>query len=167
MLSLDTPRLELIAATVDLLTLELDDPAGFAKALEAEVGIDWPPGEYDRDAITFFRDQLRAAPEQAGWFGWYAREREEGSLVGAAGYFGPPVEGRVEIGYSLVEAHRGQGFAREIVTTLVDHALAQGVKAVQAHVHRDNLASIRVLERCGFARDGSGEEPGQLRYVRS
>lgn len=166
MLVIDTPRLELIAATADLLTLEMEDPAGFAVALNARVSPAWPPGEYDRDAISFFRDRLAEHPEHAGWYGWYAREREEGDLVGAVGYFGPPSEGRVEIGYSLVEAFRGQGFARELVEALVTHAREQGVASVQAHVQEANSPSIRVLERCGFMKEGPGDEVGSLRYQR-
>lgn len=166
MLTIDTPRLELIAATADLLTLELEDPAGFAAALDARVSLAWPPGEYDRDAILFFRERLTEHPEHAGWYGWYAREREEGDLVGAVGYFGPPSEGRVEVGYSLVEAFRGQGFARELVEALVTRAREQGVASVQAHVQEANRSSIRVLERCGFSLEGPGEAPGSQRYVR-
>lgn len=132
----------------------------------------WPAGEYDAAAMEFFRDRLeQGGPEVVGWYGWYAVRREEAgspaTLVGSGGYLGPPSpEGEVEIGYSLLPASRGQGYATEITQALVARARADPrVRRVIAHTQQDNQASIRVLERCGFSRTGEGEEPGSLRFV--
>ncbi len=164
MLVLATPRLDLIAATARLHTLELEDRVAFAEALDSEVDPAWPPGEYDADAIAFFRDQLAAHPERVGWLSYYVRLREGACLVGAAGYFGPPEQGQVEIGYSLLEAHQGKGYATEVVLALDARARSQGVRRVIAHTAEVNAPSQRVLERCGFVREGPGRGAGSLRY---
>ncbi|MGO8757053.1 MAG: GNAT family N-acetyltransferase [Terracidiphilus sp.] len=143
-------------ATAELLRLELDDPTAFAEQLNAVLPDDWPPGEYDRDAIQFFLDRTVAGGDSAaGWYGWYllldTGERGDSLLVGCAGYLGPPDEaGRVEIGYSVCERWRGQGLAKEVVGGLVENAGRRGAQTVQAHAHPENAASIAVLRACGF-----------------
>lgn len=168
---LRTTRLDLIAATLEHVQTELAAPDQLGALLGVAVPADWPPGEYDTGAMEFFRDRLEhGGPSVVGWYGWYAIQRaEEGSpaaLLGAAGYLGPPTsEGEVEIGYSLLPAWRGQGYATEITAALVDHAFADPrVQRVIAHTDAANQASMRVLERCGFLLIGEGGEPGSLRF---
>ena len=77
-----------------------------------DVPASWPPGEYDRDALEFFKSKLEgAAAEHRGWYGWYVMslsgDGARQSLVAAAGYLGPPSDGGVEIGYSVVPEARG------------------------------------------------------------
>ncbi len=71
-----TERLDLVAGTVDHLWIELDAPERLGEMLGAEVPPGWPPGAYDRDAITFFLEKLNeGGPAVAGWYGWYAIRR--------------------------------------------------------------------------------------------
>jgi [ribosomal protein S5]-alanine N-acetyltransferase len=151
-----TSRLTLIPSTPALLQLELSDLAGFEAALDAALPDDWPPGEYDREAIAFFLEKLtESGPSAIGWYGWYVIQRgaegERPHLVGGGGYLGPPDKsGAVEVGYSISEHWRGRGIATELVTALVDNALDKGASRIIAHARRNNPASIEVLTRCGF-----------------
>lgn len=169
-LRLATPRLQLAAATAETVRAELEDVRRFAALLAAEVPASWPPGEYDASAQRFFLEQLEANPAWSPWLGWYAVRPAEAArpatLIGAAGYFGPPsATGEVELGYSVCPEWRGRGYATELATALARHAAAQpGVARVLAHTTQDNPASIVVLERSGFTRAGPGREPGQLRF---
>jgi RimJ/RimL family protein N-acetyltransferase len=104
-----------------------------------------------------------------GWSVWYAITRnpngQRENLVAGAGFFGPPSEGSVEIGYSVIPSAQGLGFATEIVSALVDHAFTfSTVKEVIAHTSDSNPASIKVLLRCGFQRIGAGKEPETIQY---
>lgn len=169
---IQTVRLDLIAATLEHVQTELTAPDRLGSLLGAVVPEGWPAGEYDTAAMEFFRGRLeQGGSEVVGWYGWYAVRREEAgspaTLVGSGGYLGSPSpEGEVEIGYSLLPASRGQGYATEITQALVDRALADPrVRRIIAHTQQDNQASIRVLERCGFSRTGAGEEPGSLRFT--
>ena len=60
----------------------------------------------------------------------------------------------MEIGYWLFVDARGRGVATRAVGALVEHALANGICRVEAHVRLGNEASERVLERLGFEREG-------------
>jgi RimJ/RimL family protein N-acetyltransferase len=168
-----TARLDLIATTLEHLQAELDAPDQLATLLCAEVPPGWPPGLYDRDAMTFFHARMtEGGAAVAGWYGWYAIQRatadHPATLVASGGYMGPPsTDGTVEIGYSVVPEWCGRGFATELAGALVERAFATpGVMRVVAEAHEENTASIVVLERCGFARVGVGRDPGHHRFER-
>lgn len=59
------------------------------------------------------------------------------------------------IGYSIDEAHTGRGLATHAVQAVTAHAFRDlGLHRVEAGVMPSNAASIRVLEKAGFAREG-------------
>ena len=168
-----TPRLLLLAASRALLTAELHKPQYFPMLLGAALPADWPPGEYDRDAMEYFLAQLTAGGRAAaGWYGWYALRKAEGevprTLVGAGGFMGPPdAAGTAEIGYSIAADWRGQGLATELVGGLVQQAAATGlVRELVAHTDAGNVASQQVLRRNGFAPAGLAAD-GRLRFGRA
>ena len=171
-LILRTPRLELVATTLEHIEAELISPQALEPLLGVRIPPSWPPGEYDRDALEFFRDRLRAGgPSQVGWYGWYAMTRDDcgrrETLVAGAGYLGPPSAGSVEIGYSVIPEARGLGYATELVQVLTDHAFTHPeVRFVTAHTSDHNVPSTKVLLQCGFHRVGPGTEPGSVAYRR-
>lgn len=165
-----TPRLDLIAATSQHLDAELLGRTALEQLLQARVPAGWPPGEYDRHAVESFRARLDSGgPSLVGWLTWYAVTRtlsgRRDTLVGAAGFLGPPTRGAVEIGYSVVPEARGHGYATEIVGALVAYGFKRpDVTDIIAHTSDENVASTRVLSRCGFSRVGPGPEPGSVEY---
>jgi RimJ/RimL family protein N-acetyltransferase len=166
-----TPRLTMIAATLEHVRMELETPEQLSTLLDAEVSAAWPTGEYDRDAMEFFRARLEEGGNAVeGWYGWYVIRKADAlnsrALVGAAGYLGPPdAEGTVEVGYSILPEWQRRGFASEIVQVLVQHAFTFAeVNRVIAHTLETNPASISVLLRNGFQAKGAGQEFGTLRF---
>jgi len=155
-----TERLELVPATEALVRAEIDSAEDFARRLGARVPTGWPP-ETVADALPYFLERLRARPEEAGWWNWYAVVRGERDgdreLVGSGGFQGPPADGTVEIGYSVLPEFRGKGYATEIVGGLVTWARSQpGVRDITARTEGENPASARVLLKAGFAPQGEG-----------
>lgn len=168
-----TARLELIAATVAHLEAELAGPDALGPLLGVAIPEGWPPGDYDRNAMGFFKAQLQAAGESAvGWYNWYGiavdADGRRSALVAGAGYMGPPADdGSVEIGYSVVPAARRRGYATELVEFLAARAFRfHPVRTVVAHTLDSNAGSAGVLRRCGFVRVGPGAEAGSVRYER-
>ena len=161
----------MIAATLEHIVTELESPEQLSTLLDARVSSAWPTGEYDRDAMEFFRARFEeGGKEVEGWYGWYAVREADAqfprALVGGGGYFGPPSpEGMVEIGYSVLPEWRRMGYATEIVRALVDHASSLAhVTRIIAHTAESNTASIVVLNRCGFKAAGTGQAAGTLRF---
>ena len=163
-----TRRLTLIAATVALARAELDDRPAFADLLGAVVPEAWPP-DAAADALPLFLDWLEAAPDQAGWFGWYTLCRDicaSGQvLVGGGGFLGPPRDGIVQMGCSVLPEFQRRGYATEMVRGLAAWAFVQpGVTVVAAETEWANPASVRVLERAGFQVAGAPSNPAGLRF---
>lgn len=75
----------------------------------------------------------------------------EAIAVGGIGFRGRPGDdGVVTVGYGLVEAVRGRGYATEALVALTAHALAHGARRVAADTELQNAPSQRVLVRAGF-----------------
>jgi RimJ/RimL family protein N-acetyltransferase len=167
---LQTDRLDLIPANLEHIEAELHHPSTIGHLLGVNVPEDWPPGEYDRGAMEFFRSKFLADGSAAeGWYTWYGITRNSQGkrelLVAGAGYFGPPSGGVVEIGYSVIPSARNQGYASEMVLALLQHAYQDpSVQEVIAHTTDSNIASTKVLLRCGFHRVGPGIEPGSILF---
>ncbi len=171
---IDSSILTLQATTIEHLDVELNEPSKLGSTLEVHVPSSWPPGEYDRSAMEFFREQMIAGGDAvSGWYGWYAIRPEDDlvprTLVGGGGYFGPAnSDGVVEIGYSMTPEWERRGYAAEIIRMLVSNAFEQAqVTLIIAHTTEVNLGSVRALERNGFLRHGPGRDPGTVRLERS
>ena len=166
---IETPRLRLVPATIEMCQAELDDRARFARLLDAVVPADWPPPLNDDHSIRWVVDHLTEHPDAALWTMWYfllRRTGERALAIGKGGFTGAPApDGTCEVGYSVVESHQRRGYAAEATRGLVDHAFADPrASRVIAHTLPDLAPSIRVLEKCGFVFVGAGEEPGTIRY---
>jgi RimJ/RimL family protein N-acetyltransferase len=76
-------------------------------------------------------------------------------VVGHAGFHAPPdARGMVEVGYTVLEAHRRRGFATAAVLLLLGEAASRGATVVRASVSPDNDASLAVVRRLGFVEVG-------------
>jgi RimJ/RimL family protein N-acetyltransferase len=128
--------------------------------------LEWAPG-FPLASVLDIARTIAAASEPLGPFLAYVIVRElDGQAVGDVGFHGPPnADGEIEIGYALVPAARGMGFARESVELLVAWAQGQpGVRVITARVERGNVPSERLLERLHFTCEG--EHEGMQRFVR-
>jgi RimJ/RimL family protein N-acetyltransferase len=82
------------------------------------------------------------------------------TVVGWGGFKGPPVDGVVELGYSIAPAFRRRGIAGEAVRQMLREAFSAGdVRAVIAHTLAQPGPSTKVLEKTGFVHDGEVMDP--------
>jgi RimJ/RimL family protein N-acetyltransferase len=170
---LRTQRLVLLQATADTLRAELVSRRALGEGLGVDVPDSWPPELYDADAIRWTLNWLAENPENANWSLYYIAEKggpesSSLSLIGVAGYKGPPDQnGGVEVGYGIVPERRRRGFASEAVRALVARAFGDArVKMVVAHTLPELVASIGVLRATGFAFDGPGNDPHEPTAIR-
>jgi RimJ/RimL family protein N-acetyltransferase len=163
--ALTTPRLRLVPATGALIAAELDSPCELAPLLDADIPSDWPPEHHDSDTLEFWREALKQ-PGAAGWWLYYALliGSHRATLVGSVGYKGPPADGVVEIGYSVVPSHRRRGLATEACGALIESAWTRGAEVVIAHTLEGLEPSIGVLHKLGFA-PTDPLEPGAIAFA--
>lgn len=78
-------------------------------------------------------------------------------LIGVMGVEPYPPANALELGYWIGAPYRGRGFATEAARAVIAHTFAaRAAPAVAAGCRITNLASRRVLEKCGFAFIGLG-----------
>ena len=112
----------------------------------------WPRHLSVDDTRTFI------AFSDAEWARWPAGpllivSRADGSLLGGTG-IGFETRGRAITGYVLARDAWGRGYATEALAAMVQLARASGVERLSATCHADHRASWRVMEKCGFTREG-------------
>jgi [ribosomal protein S5]-alanine N-acetyltransferase len=110
------------------------------------------PGYLDfPEALPATRDALRNGTPSEWWSQLFI-DTDANELVGFGGYKGAPVDGDVEIGYSIAPSRRERGYATEAARLMIERARAEGCTSVSAHTLAEDNASTRVLRRVGMTR---------------
>jgi [ribosomal protein S5]-alanine N-acetyltransferase len=156
---LKTERLQLAALSPYQIQLYLNQP----ERLEALLGFPVSRAVLTEPVVRALGIKLgkmtRVQPEMQPWYTYWLIVVRTPQAFGAglAGFKGAPDGiGSAELGYGIDPAFQGKGYMTETVCALVDwafnHPTCRTVTAVTLKV---NYASIRVLEKVGFARVGS------------
>lgn len=152
-----TRRLAIVAAGAAEIEAALAGPDALGRALCATVPSSWPHEYLDQRAFEHFLRKVRSDRSAAGWwlrFVLLVEPHGSSTLIGSAGYKGPPNEaGELEIGYGIVACHRRRGYASEVVGALVSHAFElPGVQRVVGETLPELESSMAVMRRCGMRR---------------
>lgn len=92
-----------------------------------------------------------------GYGFWIIEDKMDGRAIGEVGFgdfkrdIDPPIKDLPEMGWSVAAAYHGKGVASEVVAA----ALNWGREYIAARpfvcvIDQQNLASVRVAEKCGF-----------------
>lgn len=146
MTNLVTARLSLSPMTVA--------EAGQVAAARPAGGACWAPGypsPGEMRAAQRFLETCADAGDPSPYGPYVIRLREDGLLIGGAGFHGAPDEnGHVTIGYGLVESARGRGYASEALRALLRFARDQGIACVHGDTDLGNIASQHVMTAAGM-----------------
>ncbi len=137
-------------ADVPALTEHLND----RDVCDRTIRIPFPYTEKDADDWLLLAASI--ARQQGRPVHWAIRTAEDG-LIGGCGFEGLQVgkSHRAEVGCWLAKPSWGRGIMTAVVQRLCRCAFEEfGLVKVTAHVFRHNLASARVLEKCGFQQEG-------------
>ena len=156
---LDTPRLR-------LRTIERDDvPALYAVFSDPRVMRYWSsaPMQDIAEAVAL-HDDIVAMMRNDTLYQWGVERLGAGTLIGTVTLYRIDVaHRRAEIGFALGSAYWGLGHASEAVGAVVAHAFdARGLHRLEADADPRNHASLRVLEKLGFVREGLARQRYQL-----
>ena len=158
-----SPRLELALLTsAQLDAVATGEAAGLAAALQATIDPDWL--REVRWLASMRARQLRERPADAPWLLRAIVRTEAAVPREVIGYLnfhaGPDEKGQVEIGYTLLPAARGRGYAIEAVRAMFDWAQrVHGVRRFRASVAPDNERSINLINKLGFVQTGEQVDP--------
>ena len=115
------------------------------------------------DADHVIRETNRLARERQLFHFGVAR-RDDDRIVGHATLFSiAPAHRRAEIGYSILKSAWGLGLGTEAAGVLIGFAFDRlDLRRIEADADPRNIASIRVLEKQGFRREGYLRERWEL-----
>lgn len=114
-------------------------------------------GPFDRARSDAKFDRYRAAQDKHGISRWVVQDVAS-RFLGYTGilHVGPdhPLGAHAEIGWRLVRAAWGHGYASEAAKAALEDGFARvGLKEVLSYTAPDNLRSQAVMERVGLQRD--------------
>ncbi|QYJ87440.1 GNAT family N-acetyltransferase [Shewanella mesophila] len=105
-----------------------------------------------------FEQRLRPWRYESGdWLTLVIEEISTGEFIGFTGLYSVDLSlGQVEVGYMLAAKGQGKGYATESLQGVIDWAcLSLEVHKFIGLCAEQNLASARVLEKCGFIHEGT------------
>jgi len=113
-------------------------------------------GVRDLDGARRYIDTGPAAMYREFGFGLNRVALAAGDLaIGICGLLRRPALAHPDLGFALLPAWRGRGYALEAARMVLEHARESlALERVLAIVDADNVASVRLLTRLGFAREG-------------
>ncbi len=150
-----TPRLELVCVPPEVMeALQGDDLEAAGELLGVEPSVEW--AETIPDVLRL--RQIRASVSERQWLVRAMVLRGSSpTLVGSLGFHAPPDQrGAVEVGYTVLTAHRRRGYAKEAVLSLLSWAGGEhGVRRFVASVGPWNLPSLALVRKLGFVQVGT------------
>jgi ribosomal-protein-alanine N-acetyltransferase len=118
--------------------------------------MDWGPNSA-RETKEFIKRAMRAAKEKPRFsYDFAITQQNANQVIGAVsltivGY--PPHQAM--IGYVLGKQHWGKGIMSEAVAAILEFGFdSLKLHRISAHCEPKNLASSRVMEKCGMRREG-------------
>lgn len=101
------------------------------------------------DAIAFVA-WSDAQWSETGLGPYLIHDPSSGELLGSTGLHAGDGPVDAATGYILARDAWGRGYATEALRTMVGLAASLGYRSLEAPCHPDNVASQRVLKKCGF-----------------
>ena len=120
-------------------------------------------GEQDAHLKQAYEQMLRGCrenPEQWAFYACWQIAVKDGTPVGDLCFKGAPKDGATEIGYGILPAYQGNGYATEAVAAAMEWAFGKVSELyyILAEAEESNAPSRRVLEKLGFVSIGQGSE---------
>jgi RimJ/RimL family protein N-acetyltransferase len=147
---LETPRLRLCRLTTEHAGAIFQ---GWAQDEEVTRYLHWRPHQDSTESIEH-AERCEASWKDGSSFTWVLEELGSGEIIGSIAAHDSGF--RVGLGYVIARARWGEGFAPEAVRAVSEWFLQRPETfRVWAVCDVDNRASARVLEKAGFALEGT------------
>ena len=115
-----------------------------------------PSLEHTEQYISYLQEQYRSG----ALYDWAITLAESGKMIGTAGFSAVhPEHNSAEIGYVLNPDFHNRGYATEAVRLVLDFGFrVMKLHRIEARCFADNLASRRVMEKCGLSYEGTAKD---------
>ena len=157
-ISFDTDRLSVGPRSQFAASAMADPPTAVSEMMSSSPD-DWLPpdwaGDFDTDRASRWIREVESEAELL-----VAMDRDSSQIAGVLILFidlnADAPDRMVRIGYLISPRFRGKGIATELVRGLIDWCRDSADRySITAGTHPENIASARVLEKCGFSETSS------------
>ena len=116
-----------------------------------------------REECDAFLEQVMADERIYPLFGrWAVIEKKTKGFVGSFAVIPVENEQHMQLGYALLPEHWGRGFATELTMAGLEYVFSRtGLDTIYAYTEKPNLASQKVLLKCGFLPHAEKLEKGK------
>ncbi|MDQ3112163.1 MAG: GNAT family N-acetyltransferase [Bacteroidota bacterium] len=102
--------------------------------------------EAAKDFLTTYQDVYKTN----GYARWIVELKSTGEILGWCGLKLHP-DKSTDVGYRFYKKHWGKGYATESAKASIDYGFSVlKLQRIFAHARKENIASLRVLEKCGL-----------------
>jgi ribosomal-protein-alanine N-acetyltransferase len=119
--------------------------------------------DYYKPEVFKNRHESLLAEQAEGISYFYLIKDENGSILGRINLIDIDESNKIgHLGYRVGQQHTGKGVAKKALQLLVETMIELGIKQVKAKTTTNNIASQKVLERCGFEQTETSDEEIEL-----
>ncbi|GAA0706638.1 GNAT family protein [Paraclostridium ghonii] len=149
--NIHTNRLILIPITLEITKSLINGSSKEVENLGIKCDKKWPTKD-TIDILPIINASLEKSKIPTGFETWMIVDKNNKKIIGDIGFHGEPNEnGKVEIGFVLVEHEREKGFGFESLNAIMDWLdFQESVKVIKAECLISNKSSARILEKVGF-----------------
>ena len=154
-----TSRLILIPFTIEICKNILNYDYRDLKILKLKKGISWPDADV-LDTLPRIINNLNKMEYPTGYESWMIIKKDTSEVIGDLGFKGFNIEGEnIDLGYGIIKEERQKGYAVEAVSELINWAFTTKiVKNITANCLRENIDSIKLLNKFNFIQDSFDNE---------
>jgi [ribosomal protein S5]-alanine N-acetyltransferase len=115
----------------------------------------FPPSKTEAESARRLKYLVKSTSPYS-FLAWAVADKKSDACIGMVNYHHREAHNRrLEVGYILCPKRQGKGLMTEAMRALLAYCFEElGVHRVQALIHPDNSASIRLVERLGFCCEG-------------
>lgn len=118
------------------------------------------------DEIEYTHNYIHNVYEYFGFGTWVVIRKSDNKIIGRAGYNFRPGYDIPELGYVFGSNYQHNGYASEVCSALIKYGFCDlEFDQILAFSSPDNLPSIRLLNRLGFASTSSIAEPSDIQSL--
>ncbi len=122
---------------------------------------DSKPDESTDETLSYI-DKMNQGVDMNKWIIWAMEDKQSKKVIGSISIWNLNVERNSgELGYGIIPEFQGRGLMKEALFSVSDYAFqVMNLDILEAYTEQNNIASIKLLERCTFIETGRVDEKG-------
>lgn len=114
------------------------------------------------DETLAYIDKMNKGVDEDKWVIWAIELLETGVVIGSICIWNlDPEAMTAELGYGILPDQQGRGYMKEALDCVTAYGFdVMGLAALEAFTERDNVRSLRLLEKCQFVKTGEVDDEG-------